>query len=218
MSIRKKLLFTLPIVALAASLLYVWHLRRATIKGMGAVITQNTDPRKQRPIEGVVVTASDEVSVARATTDASGFFSFTFRKRLLQGRPTIKLTFQHPDYQPAEMTARVTGDLTVAKLTPLAPVKRPDAGAPKQTIGNVEVRYSIKAASVLTVGSAGRSFEVENKGNMPCNGRPPCSPDGRWKAATASVSLDAGAGNEFRNARASCIAGPCPFTKINTEG
>jgi hypothetical protein len=218
MSTRKKLLLTLPIVALAASLLYVWHSRRATIKVMGAVITQNTDPRKQRPIEGVVVTASDKVSVARATTYANGFFSFTFRKRLLQGRPTIKLTFQHPDYQPAEMTARVTGDLTVAKLTPLAAPKRPDAGAPKQTIGNVVVRYSIKAASVLTVGSAGRSFEVENIGNVPCNGRPPCSPDGRWKAAMGSVSLDAGAGNEFRNARASCIAGPCPFTKIDTEG
>jgi hypothetical protein len=32
-----------------------------------------------------------------------------------------------------------------------------------------------------------------------------------------SVSLDAGLGNEFRNARASCIAGPCPFTKIDSS-
>ena len=29
--------------------------------------------------------------------------------------------------------------------------------------------------------------------------------------------LDAGVGNEFRNARASCIAGPCPFTKIEAD-
>jgi hypothetical protein len=27
--------------------------------------------------------------------------------------------------------------------------------------------------------------------------------------------LDAGVGNQFRNVRASCIAGPCPFTKID---
>ena len=31
------------------------------------------------------------------------------------------------------------------------------------------------------------------------------------------MSLDAGEGNEFRNARVSCIAGPCPFTKIEVE-
>ena len=32
------------------------------------------------------------------------------------------------------------------------------------------------------------------------------------------MSLDAGDGNEFRNPRVSCIAGPCPFTKIELEG
>ena len=32
-----------------------------------------------------------------------------------------------------------------------------------------------------------------------------------------SASMDAGEGNEFRNARTSCIAGPCPFTKIEDE-
>ena len=32
-----------------------------------------------------------------------------------------------------------------------------------------------------------------------------------------SAKLDAGEGNEFRNARTSCIAGPCPFTKIEDE-
>jgi len=32
------------------------------------------------------------------------------------------------------------------------------------------------------------------------------------------VTLDAGSGNEFRNVRASCIAGPCPFTRIDSSG
>jgi hypothetical protein len=31
------------------------------------------------------------------------------------------------------------------------------------------------------------------------------------------MSLDAGKGNEFRNVRVSCIAGPCPFTRIEHE-
>jgi hypothetical protein len=67
------------------------------------------------------------------------------------------------------------------------------------------------------VGSAVKTFEVANTGNVPCKKRPPCSPDGKWKAAIGSASLDAGEGNEFRNARTSCIAGPCPFTKIEAE-
>jgi len=217
MSPGKKFLLGILIAAVAASLLYVRHLRRATIQVVGAVITQNEDPRKELPIAGVEVTASDGVAVTRVRSDASGSFAFTFRKRLLRGRPTVKLTFRHPDYEPKEMTARVAGDITVAKLVPVALPKRVDTGGPKQTIGNVVVRYSIKAANVLNVGSAVRSFEIENTGNVPCNGKPPCSPDGKWKGATGSVSLDAGVGNEFRNARASCIAGPCPFTKIDTE-
>src|SRR5262249_5796662 len=85
-----------------------------------------------------------------------------------------------------------------------------------KTIGNVAVRYSIKTATEVNVGSAVRTFEAENTGNVPCDGHPTCSPDGKWKASRGSVSLDAGAGNEFRNARASCIAGPCPFTRIET--
>jgi len=32
------------------------------------------------------------------------------------------------------------------------------------------------------------------------------------------LPLDAGPGNEFRNVRASCIAGPCPFTQIDPGG
>ena len=63
-----------------------------------------------------------------------------------------------------------------------------------------------------------KTFEVANTGNVECRGRKPCSPDGRWKAAAGAMSLDAGPGNEFRNPRVSCIAGPCPFTKIDSDG
>jgi hypothetical protein len=52
---------------------------------------------------------------------------------------------------------------------------------------------------------------------VPCNGRGPCSPDGRWRASRASITLDAERGNQFRNARLSCIAGPCPFTRIERD-
>ena len=32
------------------------------------------------------------------------------------------------------------------------------------------------------------------------------------------MSLKAGDGQEFQNVRVSCIAGPCPFTKIESDG
>jgi hypothetical protein len=57
-----------------------------------------------------------------------------------------------------------------------------------------------------------------NTANVSCNHQAPCSPDGKWKASSASESLDAGADNTFSNVRASCIAGPCPFTRIDSSG
>lgn len=84
-------------------------------------------------------------------------------------------------------------------------------------ISNVRVRYSGKGQSVQNIGSAVQTFQVANKGNVPCDQRPPCSQDGKWKAASGGPTLDAGPGNQFHNVRLSCIAGPCPFTQIVTE-
>jgi hypothetical protein len=216
MSPGRKFLLGVLLAAAVASALYVRHLRRATIQVVGAVIAENDDPRKELPIAGVEVTASDGVSVTRTQSDTNGYFAFTFRKRLLRVHPVITLTFSQSDYKPAELTVRPAGEITIAKLVSTKPFKPVETGGPKQTIGNVTVRYSVKSQTAATVGSAVRSFEVQNVGNVPCNGHPPCSPDGKWKAASGSTTLDAGAGNEFRNVRASCIAGPCPFTKIDT--
>jgi hypothetical protein len=82
----------------------------------------------------------------------------------------------------------------------------------------VRVRYSMKAMTVVNIGSAAKPFQIVNTGNLPCKDQNLCSPDGKWKAAIGSTFLDAGVGNEFRNARVSCIAGPCPFTRIEKDG
>jgi hypothetical protein len=74
-----------------------------------------------------------------------------------------------------------------------------------------------KTEAVVDMGGGVKTFEVANKGDVPCNGRRPCSPDGKWKAALVSASLDAGPENEFRDGRVSCIAGPCPFTRISRD-
>jgi hypothetical protein len=85
-------------------------------------------------------------------------------------------------------------------------------------VTNIRVRYTVNIQSEENIGSAVQTFQIVNQGNVPCRHQAPCSPGGNWKAAIGSKSLDAGVGNEFRNVRASCIAGPCPFTRIDPSG
>ena len=216
MTARKIFLLIVLLLGIPGSLLWVRHLRRLTVTVQGAVITSNPDPHKQQPIAGVQVTAEYGTSVDHVVSEASGLFSFTFRKLRLLGRHTVKLTFEHPGYESQTLTVPVFGNITVAALVP---VPRPNEieeilvdHAPQQTISNVVVRYSIKTATEENIGSKVWPFQVINQGNVPCNGAAFCSPNGKWKAARGILSVDAGSGNEFRNARASCIAGPCPFT------
>ena len=100
----------------------------------------------------------------------------------------------------------------------MAPVRQEAASrGPEVSVTGISVRYSLQTATAANVGSAVKTFEIVNKGNVPCEGKPPCSPGMQWKAAIGSATLDAGEGKEFRNARLSCIAGPCPFTTIDSD-
>jgi hypothetical protein len=183
----------------------------------GAVIQQNADPHKQSPIPGVDITATSGTSTSTARSDASGYFSIKLLRWIRWGQ-TVTLTFRHADYQPLELTGPVSHEIYIARMVPLARKVESPSRQPKTAIGNIKIRYSMKSNSEVNIGSAVKTFEVVNKGNIPCNNQQPCSPDGKWKAAIASTSLDAGHGNEFRNARLSCIGGPCPFTEILSDG
>jgi hypothetical protein len=187
------------------------HLKPLTLRG--AVTAKDADPRKQLPIEGVEVSVNDSIT-AVVKSNSAGFFSLQLRQGLRRGRP-ITLMFRHPEYQPLDLSEYTGDKLYIVHMVPL---KNTEAvtNRPSITVGNVRVRYSTKAMRTVNIGSAVKTFEVGNVGNVPCKGQAPCSPDGRWKATIGSESLDAGAGNEFQNARVSCIAGPCPFTKIES--
>ncbi len=103
-------------------------------------------------------------------------------------------------------------------MEPVAAPSSADSGHPPSAVSNIRVRYTVNSQNEENIGSAAKTFQVVNRGNVPCRHENPCSPDGYWKAARGSIDLDAGEGNEFRDARASCIAGPCPFTKIDSSG
>lgn len=181
----------------------------------GAVTVQDADPQKQLPIADVEITVTNTLSEGPVKSDASGLFKIPLRRRLRRGSQ-ILLKFRHPKYQPLDMKEYVDDKLYLAHLVPIAKTTEVVKG-PTTAVSNVRVRYSITAMRTMNVGSAVKTFQVENIGNIPCKGQPPCSPDGKWKASIGSAALDAGMGNEFQNARVSCIAGPCPFTKVETE-
>ncbi|MGH9446245.1 MAG: carboxypeptidase regulatory-like domain-containing protein, partial [Terriglobia bacterium] len=119
---------------------------------------------------------------------------------------------------PLDLKVTAGDKLYVAKLVPLLRQRDVTPQAPQVTVSDISVRYSVKRTTEVNVGSLVKPFQVVNTGDVPCKHQDPCSPDGKWKAAKGSLSLEAGEGNILRDARASCIAGPCPFTKITLHG
>ncbi len=182
----------------------------------GAVVVANADPRKQLPVPDAEISARAGGRMAYARSDASGFFRLNWRAGVWPGE-TLTIEVRRPGYQPLEITQRVGNQLCIARMTP-SPSVGPQSQAAEISVADVRVRYSMKATTTVDIGSTAKTFEVVNTGNVPCKDRPPCSPDGRWKAATGSISLNAGDGQAFQNVRVSCIAGPCPFTKVETAG
>src|SRR5271170_3846243 len=219
------------IIAVVAAVVVALFLRTNRLRSLrvrqsipieGAVIQRDADTKKQVPIADVVITASDGVTSATTRSEASGYFKLVLQKGVLSGRP-ITVSFRHPSYEPLEMNVQtgrleIRNALYVAAMIPMPPKSVARPSHPEVVVTNIRVRYTLNSRTETNVGSAVKIFQVVNTGNVPCNHQAPCSPDGKWKAASASESLDAGADNTFSNVRASCIAGPCPFTRIDSSG
>lgn len=180
----------------------------------GAVLRLDSDPTRQLPVASASITISGASPIQAVLSDASGYFNVRLKRRIRRGQP-ITIHLRHPDYEPLDLHETASNNLFIAFLTPIARPARVRMNGPEVKIANVVAQYSVATTNAVNVGSALKTFMVENKGNVPCSGRGPCSPDRKWKAAIGSAVLDAGPGNEFQNARASCIAGPCPFTRID---
>jgi hypothetical protein len=219
------------IIAIAAVLVISLFLRAHRLSSIrmrqsmpieGAVIQRDADTKNQVPIADVVITASDGVMSATTRSEASGYFKLVLQKGVLSGAPVL-VSFRHPSYEPLDLNVQ-TGrlatpeELYVAAMVPIPPKPVERSSRPEVVVSNVRVRYTLNSRAETNVGSAVKTFQVVNIGNVPCNRRTPCSPDKKWKASSASASLDAGPDNTFSNVRASCIAGPCPFTRIDPSG
>jgi hypothetical protein len=216
---------TIGAVAAAATITVAVRIHRwsaGTTRIKGAVILRDDDTRRELPISDVQVTASDGATSATTQSNASGYFNLPFRGGVWP-RQTVILSFRHPDYDPLDMKIQsgfraVAKELYVARMVPRHEQSAVRPGSPPIVVSNIRVRYTVNSTTESNIGSAVKTFQAVNKGNVPCVRHPLCSPDGNWKASTGSATLDAGVGNEFRNVRASCIAGPCPFTRIDSSG
>jgi hypothetical protein len=196
------------------------HWSPGLITVQGSVIRKDTDPRRELPIAGAIVTVSDGVTTSTTKSDASGFFKLSFQERVWPSEE-VNLSFRDSDYRPLDLRFLVglrssLKRLIVAQLEPLAPSAGPVGKL--SAVSNIRIRYSVNYRAQTNIGTRVETFQVVNLGNVACQQQYPCSPDGVWKASTGSMTLDAGADNEFRSVRASCFAGPCPFTRIDSSG
>ena len=207
--------FVLILAGAAAAV--AWHYINKPISLRGAVIQQNEDPKKQSPIMDVQIDADESVASAPVKSDFSGYFKLTLRPGVKRGHP-ITIHFRNPDFQPFDWKGVVGDKVYVVRMIPL---HHDDAEAkpnqPQSVISNIFVRYTIETTASVNIGTGVTTFQIVNTSNVPCDHTTPCSPDNKWRAAIGGASLDAGQGNVFENARVSCIAGPCPFTRIESD-
>jgi hypothetical protein len=214
---RRKVVAAAVVVTLVAAALAILLLRSDRISYVtGTIIRDGSDTREQLPVPYAVVTAKVGSTTQETTSDATGFFRLGLNPALFPGE-LVTLTFRHPDYETVEITEPAEEKLHVIRIRPKEPAEEQPAVEPTHTIANVRVRYGVKNATTVSVGSAVKSFDIVNQGNVACEKSPPCSPDGMWKASVAAVTLDAGDGNTFGRARVSCVAGPCPFSKVEQD-
>lgn len=209
-------------VAITTTALLILRARReatALMTFQGAVIRRDEDTRKELPIADVEVTATRGSTSVSTRSDVSGYFKITFPEVIWPGQ-TVILSFRHEDYWPLDINIPIQFRSTakrdyVARMEAMPTVARftTSSNQPPTTVSNIRVRYTINTQSEENIGSAARTFQVVNQSNVPCRHQAPCSPDGNWKASVGSLTMDAGNGNQFRNVRVSCIAGPCPFTR-----
>jgi hypothetical protein len=218
---RKLAIWAAAAIVGAGILVAVWVYRKTRVDRVavitGAVLEDNADPNKQLPVENAVIGAKSSEAAGESRSDASGLFRVTLSPPVYAGEP-VRMTFQHPGYEPLETTTSAGGQIHIIRLTPKSrKIVSPSERTPV-SISDLRVRYAMKTTTTLNVGSTVKTFEVVNTGNVPCDHKSPCSPDGKWKAAVTSQTLDAGDEKQFRNVRISCIAGPCPFTRIDSDG
>ena len=184
----------------------------------GVILAEDPDPKKQVAVANAGVTATAGSDSSTTHSDLSGLFRFSLPLPPKEN-PAVSLNFQAAGYQPLLLSNVVPGRLLVVRLPPATGASSREGAPTVATItsDSVNVRYTTKMTTTTNVGALVKTFEAANTGGLPCDGGPVCSPDGKWRATVSSAVFEATSGNQFLNARVSCIAGPCPFTRVEAD-
>jgi hypothetical protein len=167
------------VAALLTIRLHQWRPRSLTIQG--AVIRNDEDTRKEIPISGASITASDGVTTRSTLSDASGYFHITFPETVWPGQ-VLNLAFRHTDYLPMDIQLHTglrlaSKELHIAAMVPIEPSVGGGTNKPLSVVSNIRVRYTVNSAMDENIGSAVKIFQVANKPDVPCNSQAPCSPN-----------------------------------------
>ena len=182
----------------------------------GVVLAKDRDPRKQVAVSNATISVRADQQSFETQSDSSGLFRLSLPPPPKEN-PIISFMFQAAGYQPLLIPRVATDRILVARMLPETDMPSTQDNQTVTTISGVSVRYTTRTITNLNIGALGETFEAINTGGLACAGSKDCSPDGKWKATISSAVFQAGTGNQFLNARMSCIAGPCPFTRIEAD-
>jgi hypothetical protein len=131
-------------------------LRSITIEG--AVTQRDADTKKELPIAGVAITASDGMKSATTQSDASGYFKLVVQRGVLSDKP-VMVSFRHPSYEPLDLNVQTerleTQDkLYIAAMVPVAAKTAAGPRHPEKIVSNIRVRYTTNSRTETNVGSA----------------------------------------------------------------
>ncbi len=176
------------VAILAITALRVFR-HRALIAITGTVLREDPDVGRQIPIANAQVSLGGDLSDGVATTTPAGLFRLKLRPGVHVG-DVATLLVRHSLYHPLDLSENLSDDLYILRMTPLRSNESSSVDA-TMVLADIRVRYATRSRVSVDAGSATKTFEVVNTGDVPCDPRGPCSPDGKWKAAIGGASLDA---------------------------
>ena len=119
----------------------------------GAVMANSSDSNKELPIADVQIIVADGLAQYPTKSDASGLFRIALRPGVRRGH-AITLQFRHPNYESLDRHDYVGDQLYVTRMKPIPRAAAAQPAGPATAVGNIRVRYSIKAVTPMNIGSS----------------------------------------------------------------
>ncbi len=137
----------------------------------GAVLRQDPDFGKQLPIANAQISLGDHLSDSAVSSDSAGRFQLMLRSGVRVGQMAT-LRVRHPGYRPMDLSEYLLDRLYIVRMVPIN--QGSDASlAPPLVLSDIRVRSATRSEISVNAGSALKTFEVVNTGDVPCDRRRP---------------------------------------------